>query len=222
MSMNLSIKHASELELARFARDGINTDALIGFGDSGFSLLLEEVGSHSRAAQSAGGDIGNSATWAVTKELLSTDWDRISSTFSRRVRPMRGAVGLGAVLHLEKSWHILHYLYTGQAWGGAMPAATLLEGGREVGDDLGYGPARAVSVADTAAFAAFLADIPVMSLLTRIDIRAMHDNEVHCVDDIDIATGTEVAVDVAQFAPRLAAHVEDAANRGQGLLIWMV
>jgi hypothetical protein len=45
-------------------------------------------------------------------------------------------------LRLEKAWHGLHYLLTGSATQGDEPLGFLLDGGEEVGDDLGYGPAR--------------------------------------------------------------------------------
>src|SRR5882762_365214 len=44
--------------------------------------------------------------------------------------------------HLEKAWHGLHYLLTGSAGEGGLPLGFLLEGGEEVGEDLGYGSPR--------------------------------------------------------------------------------
>jgi hypothetical protein len=45
-------------------------------------------------------------------------------------------------LRLEKAWHGLHFLLTGSAWQGDGPLGFLVDGGEEVGQDLGYGPAR--------------------------------------------------------------------------------
>lgn len=194
MSMNLSIKHASELEMARFVRHGIDANALVGGKlDEVVAQLLAMTGGRS----SIFGALGN---------------------MGRR----RGATGTGAALHLDKSWHILHWLYTGQAWGGPMPAAMLLEGGREVGEDLGYGPARIVTAEPTAQFAQFLAGQSVAALQARIDARAMMQNNIYCVDDDGIATRTDIAAEVAHYAPLLTKHVQDAAQKQQGLLIWMM
>lgn len=189
--MNLSIKHASELEMARFARHGVDANALVG-------NRLDEV----------------------VSQLLTMAGGRLGALGAASAR--KGAVGAGPVLHLDKSWHILHWLYTGQAWGGPMPAATLLDGGKEVGDDLGYGPARVISVADTAAFATFLADQSVAALQARIDARAMMSNNVYCVDSDGLAARTEISGDVAHYAPLLARHVEAAASKQHGMLIWMI
>ena len=46
------------------------------------------------------------------------------------------------MLSLEKAWHGLHYLLTGEVWGGSGHRAFLLVGGIEQGEDLGYGPTR--------------------------------------------------------------------------------
>ena len=51
-------------------------------------------------------------------------------------------------ISLEKAWHGLHFLLTGDPWGGSGHAAFLLAGGREVGEDMGYGPARVIDAAE--------------------------------------------------------------------------
>jgi hypothetical protein len=149
--MNLSLKQASELELARMAREGVDEDVLMS---------------------------------------------------------ARGA------LELDKSWHLLHYLFTGRAWDGPMPAAALLTGGREVGEDLGYGPARALSAQETKAFAQFLASQSETSLAAKINVPQMQSMEIYAADD-------DSHDDLEHYFPQLKSYVADAAAKGQGLLIWM-
>ena len=149
MSMNMSLKQASEMELARFARDGVDEDELTGGTDA---------------------------------------------------------------LELDKAWHVLHYLLSGRQADGPMPAATLLRGGREVGEDLGYGPARALSAQETKAFAQFLAGQTTAALGARIDVDAMEQLGIYCADD-------DSADDVDHYFPQLQAYVGDAAKNGHGLLI---
>ncbi len=48
----------------------------------------------------------------------------------------------GADISIEKAWHGVHYLLCGQAVAGSDLASQVIMGGTEVGDDLGYGPAR--------------------------------------------------------------------------------
>jgi hypothetical protein len=75
---------------------------------------------------------------------------------------------------LEKSWHGLHYLLTGDAMEESGPLAFLLAGGTEVPDaDSGYGPARIFSPAETGEVNAALADIDDSALWSRFDADAM-------------------------------------------------
>ncbi len=151
MSMNLSLKQASEVELARIAREGVDEDILM---------------------------------------------------------------GADGALDLDKSWHLLHYLFTGRAWDGPMPAAALLTGGREVGEDLGYGPARALSAKETQAFAQFLASQSETALVKKMNVPQMQSMEIYSVDD-------DSREDLNHYFPQLKSYVADAAAKGQGLLIWM-
>jgi hypothetical protein len=151
MSMNLSLKQASELELARMAREGVGEDVLMGADDA---------------------------------------------------------------LDLDKSWHMLHYLFTGSAWDGAMPAGALLSGGREVGEDLGYGPARALSAKETQAFAQFLSAQSETALAKKLNVPKMQSMEIYSVDE-------DSGEDLNHYFPQLKSYVADAAAKGQGLLIWM-
>lgn len=149
----MNLLQASEMEIARFARDGVDEDVLMGGSD--------------------------------------------------------------AVLDLHKSWHVLHFLFTGKQADGPMPAATLLRGGREIGDDLGYGPARALSPTETKAFAEFLAGQTAAALAGRIDVATMERLGIYAADDDSIE-------DVDHYFPQLQAYVDDAAKHGRGLLIWMM
>jgi hypothetical protein len=56
----------------------------------------------------------------------------------------------GISTDLDKAWHGIHYLLTKTADGGEPPWSFLLAGGRTVGDiDVGYGPARVFTSAET-------------------------------------------------------------------------
>jgi|ERR1051325_1358736 hypothetical protein len=53
-----------------------------------------------------------------------------------------GGQRAGMFVSLEKAWHGLHYLLTGSAAEADLPLGFILQGGAEVGGDLGYGPPR--------------------------------------------------------------------------------
>jgi hypothetical protein len=63
------------------------------------------------------------------------------------------ASGKGASLSLDKAWHGVHYLLCGKVEPGADLASQAVMGGTEVGEDLGYGPARYFDANKVAAIA---------------------------------------------------------------------
>lgn len=86
-------------------------------------------------------------------------------------------------LHLDKSWHILHFLLCGAAWTGAGPLGFLLGGGETLVDvDVGFAPARAFDAAEVAEIAAALAALDWSDLLARWDTEAIRAAEIYAVD----------------------------------------
>ena len=71
--------------------------------------------------------------------------------------PMSGAgvqtSGTGADISIDKAWHGVHYLLCGQAVPGSDLASQVVMGGTDVGDNLGYGPARYFTPDQVAAIA---------------------------------------------------------------------
>jgi Domain of unknown function (DUF1877) len=67
------------------------------------------------------------------------------------------ASGKGASISLDKAWHGVHYLLCGRVEPGTDLASQAVMGGTEVGEDLGYGPARYFDVDKVAAIARELA-----------------------------------------------------------------
>jgi hypothetical protein len=80
----------------------------------------------------------------------------------------------GDQVDLEKTWHGLHFLFTGTAWEGKEPASSLLLGGSEIGDvDVGYGPARALRPDEVKRFADYLLSVTPEELKGRYDPERM-------------------------------------------------
>jgi hypothetical protein len=59
----------------------------------------------------------------------------------------------GASISIDKAWHGVHYLLCGKVEPGSDLASQAVMGGTEVGDDLGYGPARYFDADKVAAIA---------------------------------------------------------------------
>ncbi|WP_424360464.1 DUF1877 family protein [Methylocystis parvus] len=211
MGMTLYLKHASQIDLARYAREGVEGEDLGVLVEAGFAdrhaARLKELELLYVA------DEGRAAFSTTAREMLFDHLDLLRRRGSGR---MRVSSPSEPVLDLHGAWRMLHFLFTGDAFEGALPAATLLAGGREVGEDLGYGPPRMLSIDETAAFSRFLEALDLDALAGRLDARAMKSLGYHCGEE------AELRAELARYFPRLKAFVAAAAARRQGMLIWML
>jgi len=124
---------------------------------------------------------------------------------------------------LEKSWHMLHYLFTGHVDEANAPGNALLTG-EEIGGDVGYGPCRLHDVAATAVFAEFLTSLDVARLQARVNYRAMSQMQVYAMPrgrGSDAEFEGELRTEVGFYFPRLRDYVAATAARHGGLLIWI-
>lgn len=64
----------------------------------------------------------------------------------------------GKSISLDKAWHGLHYLLCGAAEPAPGPLGQAVLGGAEIGEDLGYGPARCFTAAQTSEIAQAMQD----------------------------------------------------------------
>ena len=99
----------------RLADAGINTDAISSGKDAEalVKLMGERIGAVAARVQSG-----------ITRTTASPKSSQ------------------GANISLDKAWHGVHYLLCGQVEPGAAISSQAVIGGTEVGEDLGYGPAR--------------------------------------------------------------------------------
>jgi hypothetical protein len=124
------------------------------------------------------------------------------------------------IVDLHKSWHMFHFLFTGHAAGGSPPGSLLMEGGEEVGEDLGYGPARLIGPTDTAAFAHFVGALSVDALKARLDGPRMAALSIYPgFDAVDAVE--EYADDIEHYFPKLRDHLAAAATARQAVLVWL-
>lgn len=216
MSICLYIKHASEFDQARYRRDGVVLADIQGGDGAGekYSLAELEVMERTIAAREAAGPIDPRLAGAHRAFKIRV---------AKGLALARGSVGAATppppdVLDLHKSWHILHYALTGRAEGGALPAATLLAGGTEIGRDLGYGRARNVTAAATSTFATYLTGIDVATLTASLVPAVMRIQKIYGAS----RSRASLNADLTQDFHRLRDHVTAAASDRSGLLIWMM
>src|SRR5688572_3319747 len=132
MGMTCTLHRATAADIARLRHDPSTVGAFLESTYSGPPLEVEEV--------RMSGLLGfllrlTPIKVEQVKPLPESEWDRQYEPSDRE-------------LGLEKSWHGLHYLFTGTAWEGELPGSFLLKGGEDIGDeDSEWGLVRALSPA---------------------------------------------------------------------------
>lgn len=97
----------------------------------------------------------------------------------------------GRLINIEKSWHGIHYLLNGNAWGGAGSYAGSIEGGtppacwvifgdKSIGDeDLGYGPAKYLLPDQVKKVDEFLNSITQEDLYNKFNPKLFNENKIY-------------------------------------------
>jgi Domain of unknown function (DUF1877) len=122
----------------------------------------------------------------------------------------------------DKAWHGLHFLFTGEAWGGEPPLGFILAGGTEIGDeDVGYGPARAFTSAEVSAIAAAFEALTRDELARRFDPARMMELEIYPeIWDRD-PTDDDTLEYLLEYFDLLKGFVSRGAASGRGMLVYL-
>lgn len=84
-----------------------------------------------------------------------------------------------SAVDLDKAWHGIHWLLTGDPWTTEGPLSAVIFGGQDLDEDFGYGPPRLLDPAGVDAVVAALADVGPTELRARFDPAAMSAAEVY-------------------------------------------
>jgi hypothetical protein len=128
-------------------------------------------------------------------------------------------------LDLSKSWHGLHYLLTGTAWGGEWPGNFLLRGGSDVGDiHFGYGPARVLTSNQVAEINQFLISLSIEQFTSGFDLDQMKRLDTYPYPLIRSGEDDEEEERdiLVEFFGSLKAYIKYAYQKGWGIIIYMV
>jgi hypothetical protein len=120
-----------------------------------------------------------------------------------------------AALSLEKSWHSLHYLLTGNVWETDSILGKTILGGNEIGPDIGYGPARFLRPDEVKEIATALKKLSKGDLAKRFDLQAMVAAKVY-------ACHNEGELELAQdYFAQVVAYYVKAAKRGDAMILYL-
>ena len=123
-------------------------------------------------------------------------------------------------IDLDKAWHGIHYLLTGEAEGGQLPLSLAIFGGQEFGSEVGIGPARYLTVDQVAQVASSLTVLTVETLVAKFDAQDMEKKQIY-PDVIWVRDGADSLDYLLDNYQQLAVLYRDAAVRREAMLQWL-
>ncbi len=73
---------------------------------------------------------------------------------------------------MDKEWHGIHFLLTGEAWSTDGEYGSVVFGGTEIGPDISYGPARMLTAQQVGEIGSKLQALPLGDLRARAHVSA--------------------------------------------------
>ena len=139
---------------------------------------------------------------------------------ARIAKPLPGPTGISPV-DIDKAWHLIHLLLTGNAFEGDPPLNFILYGGEEVGDiDVGYGPARAIGAAGAAEIAMALRAVSDEELRVKFDPVAASEDGIY--QNLRPGDDPNEALDyIFSNLATLRKFIDDVTSANLGFLIWL-
>lgn len=163
---------------------------------------------------------------AITEEMLKTMPPEIAKSMADMMKVLdeqkagvAGRIPSGGdipALSVDKEWHAIHYLLTGDSEGGEGVLAMVVLGGKEIGEDLGYGPARYLTASEVREAYRALAEISREELEHRFDPTDMTNRNIYPGHwENEYFEGLRQAFD------DLVSYYRDAASEGHAMLIYL-
>jgi hypothetical protein len=121
-------------------------------------------------------------------------------------------------IDVDKSWHLIHFMLTGQADGGPEPLSWAVLGGEEVGEDVGYGPARILQPDQVKGISSALSEISIEEFNSRYDPAAMKAADVY-LSDMCVRDGDEALEYISDNYSALVDFYRSAAEGGKGAVL---
>jgi hypothetical protein len=159
----------------------------------------------------------------VTPSELAT-LQTAPDTISEFLYPDDKAVIADRRLDIDKSWHVIHFLLTGETWEAAPPLGNAVLGGQVLGEqDVGYGPARFLMPAEVQEAINALNALPTTDLYMRFSFPALRAAQIYpdIWDEDDEATKAEEWEYVMWNYDKLVAFFHAAAEQGDAILLYI-
>ena len=122
-------------------------------------------------------------------------------------------------MDVDQSWQAIHYTLNGDPWSGEAPLGLVVLGGEDIGEDMGYGPARYLTATQVQDVAAALDAIDPTAFGSRFDGQALDNADVHPqMWGEDPAEGLDYAL---HHYSQLRTFYQTAAQRGDAMLLYL-
>jgi hypothetical protein len=123
-------------------------------------------------------------------------------------------------IDVDKAWDVIHFMLTSQAKGTEDPLSWAVLGGEEIGEEVGYGPARFLSPDQVQAVAAALEKLSIEEFVRGFKPAEMTVAEVYPVGiwERDGQDGLDYVLENYQH---MVTFYRDTASRGDGAVLWL-
>ena len=123
---------------------------------------------------------------------------------------------------IDKTWHALHFLFTGSAWGEGFPQGFLATAGKPIGDvDVGYGPARSFSPSEVSQIHDFLQSLVRDDLRGRLIPGQMEKEEIYPSYGTGDALSDEDWNYIAGGLDEVRTFVAETVRQNKALLVYI-
>ncbi|CAN7154406.1 YfbM family protein [Polaromonas sp. LjRoot131] len=122
-------------------------------------------------------------------------------------------------LDLDKSWHLIHFLLNGEAWGGEPPLGNVILGGTELADtDAGYGPFRYLLASEVRESSLALAKVSADDVWSGFDSQRVKDADIY--PEPWVGDETERTY-IKHHYEALREYFAQAAEQGAAMLLYI-
>lgn len=120
-------------------------------------------------------------------------------------------------LDIDKAWHGIHFLLNDNVWGGEEPLKLVIMGREEIGEDIGYGPARYLTSEDVKTISGALSHLSIEEMKSRFDADKMIKEDIY-----PFIWEEEYALEyLMEYYQALLSYYNDAANKGNAMLVYL-
>jgi hypothetical protein len=152
--------------------------------------------------------------------LLSKLFGGAERTGTRPDVKMSSAEGFST--DLDKAWHGIHYLLSGTAWEGEHPRNFLVSGGTEVGTiNVGYGPARVLTAAETREALDALRAVSDDDLKARFDQQDMLAKQIYPEIWARKPEEDDTLGYLMEYVQTLRGFLSQAVDQGLGIVVYI-